>query len=294
MRHRLANSNLQMYPRAKWGMRVCVYLSTTPIAGASGGWIAYGVAHVSNPSIKKLATSLHSWRSPHSRFRHPLYLNPPGPITRYHMADTSRPRCGGLAHDVRQQTHAWQALLVHNRQAADGTGWENIVVYMCQVTSTYNIATFTPIIVNTIGFDKAGLKLMVAPPCFVAFVVVFVVGIARPFEVVLLIIGDHLHCGGHRRLDARPLALRIQPRTPRCNLFEYGIFSGCDSVSGRYHGQLPRGHQEGNRNGAVPGLRVDWALPRGTCFQQRMHPSTKRHSGYCLPVLASRAQNQHT
>lgn len=36
----------------EWGKRICVYLSATPIAGAFGGWIAYGVAHISNPNIE--------------------------------------------------------------------------------------------------------------------------------------------------------------------------------------------------------------------------------------------------
>ena len=35
-----------MYPRASVGKRLCVYLASTPFAGAFGGWIAYGVAHI--------------------------------------------------------------------------------------------------------------------------------------------------------------------------------------------------------------------------------------------------------
>jgi hypothetical protein len=51
----------------------------------------------------------------------------------------------------------------------------NIGCYMCQVISTYTIATFTPIIVNSAGYDTVKAQLMVAPPYAVAFVCVFIV-----------------------------------------------------------------------------------------------------------------------
>ncbi len=47
---------------------------------------------------------------------------------------------------------------------------------MSQVISTYTIATFTPIIVKTMGFTNVKAQLMTAPPYVVAFVMVFVVG----------------------------------------------------------------------------------------------------------------------
>lgn len=31
-----------MYPRASVAKRLCIYLASTPFAGAFGGWIAYG------------------------------------------------------------------------------------------------------------------------------------------------------------------------------------------------------------------------------------------------------------
>lgn len=41
-----------MYPRASVGKRLCVYLASTPFAGAFGGWIAYGVAHIQSATLK--------------------------------------------------------------------------------------------------------------------------------------------------------------------------------------------------------------------------------------------------
>lgn len=41
-----------MYPRASVGKRLCVYLASTPFAGAFGGWIAYGVAHIQSSAVK--------------------------------------------------------------------------------------------------------------------------------------------------------------------------------------------------------------------------------------------------
>jgi MFS family permease len=41
-----------MYPRAQVGKRLAVYLASTPFAGAFGGWIAYGVAHIQSDTLK--------------------------------------------------------------------------------------------------------------------------------------------------------------------------------------------------------------------------------------------------
>jgi hypothetical protein len=48
----------------------------------------------------------------------------------------------------------------------------NVLVYMCQVISTYTLSTFTPIIVNSFGYSTVKSQLMVAPPFVVAFVMV--------------------------------------------------------------------------------------------------------------------------
>jgi hypothetical protein len=48
----------------------------------------------------------------------------------------------------------------------------NIIIYMSQNISTYTIATFTPIIVNSFGYSTVKSQLMVAPPFCVAFVMV--------------------------------------------------------------------------------------------------------------------------
>lgn len=67
----------------------------------------------------------------------------------------------------------WRVVL---KQLRDWRMWFNIAIYMAQVISTYTIATFTPIIVRTMGYDNVKAQLMVAPPYCLAFVMVFVVG----------------------------------------------------------------------------------------------------------------------
>ncbi|OQV07919.1 hypothetical protein CLAIMM_12273 [Cladophialophora immunda] len=166
-----------MYPRAEWGKRICIYLSATPIAGAFGGWIAWGVAHISSRHIENwqilfilegLLTIafgiLCMWVLP-DRPHNTRWLSP----RERDVADWRMMNDGN-------RTHGKVHWAVVGKQLQDWRMWMNIAIYMCQVISTYTIATFTPIIVNTMGFDKVKAQLMVAPPYCVAFVMVFVVG----------------------------------------------------------------------------------------------------------------------
>ncbi|KIX02468.1 uncharacterized protein Z518_08409 [Rhinocladiella mackenziei CBS 650.93] len=166
-----------LYPHQEWGKRICVYLSATPIAGAFGGWIAYGVAHIHSPSIENwqilfilegLLTIVFGitclWVLP-DRPHNTKWLTP----RERDVADWRMMRDGNRTHGKIQ----WIVVL---QQLKDWRLWFNIAIYMSQVISTYTIATFTPIIVNTFGFNKVKAQLMVAPPYCVAFVMVFVVG----------------------------------------------------------------------------------------------------------------------
>ncbi|KXH25408.1 major facilitator superfamily transporter [Colletotrichum nymphaeae SA-01] len=167
-----------LYPRAEWGRRISVYLSATPLAGASGGWVAYGVSNISNPLIKHwqalfviegLITILFGvaciWVLP-DRPHNTRWLTP----RERDVATWRMMRDGNRTHGkVHWRTTAAQL-------TGDWRLWLNIAIYMGQVLQTYTIATFTPIIVATFGYDNVKAQLMTAPPYCVAFVMVFVVG----------------------------------------------------------------------------------------------------------------------
>ncbi|KAK1471685.1 major facilitator superfamily transporter [Colletotrichum abscissum] len=67
-----------------------------------------------------------------------------------------------------------------------GAPYLTTVLYPRAVLQTYTIATFTPIIVATFGYDNVKAQLMTAPPYCVAFVMVFVVGWASDRKPYLL------------------------------------------------------------------------------------------------------------
>ncbi|KAK7455393.1 major facilitator superfamily transporter [Colletotrichum acutatum] len=167
-----------LYPRAEWGRRISVYLSATPLAGAFGGWVAYGVSNISNPLIKHwqalfviegLVTILFGvaciWVLP-DRPHNTRWLTP----RERDVATWRMMRDGNRTHgEIHWRTTAAQL-------TGDWRLWLNIAIYMGQVLQTYTIATFTPIIVATFGYDNVKAQLMTAPPYCVAFVMVFVVG----------------------------------------------------------------------------------------------------------------------
>ncbi|TDZ21365.1 MFS transporter prlL [Colletotrichum orbiculare MAFF 240422] len=168
-----------LYPRAEWGRRISVYLSATPLAGAFGGWVAYGVSNIQNPVVKRwqalfliegLLTVLFGllcvWVLP-DRPHNTRWLTPrERDVATWRMMQDGN-RTHGKVH--------WRTTLV---QLRDWRLWANIAIYMGQVLQTYTIATFTPIIVATFGYDNVTAQLMTAPPYCVAFVMVFVVGYA--------------------------------------------------------------------------------------------------------------------
>ncbi|KAL0778974.1 hypothetical protein CaCOL14_003458 [Colletotrichum acutatum] len=163
-----------LYPRAEWGRRISVYLSATPLAGAFGGWVAYGVSNISNPLIKHwqalfviegLVTILFGvaciWVLP-DRPHNTRWLTP----RERDVATWRMMRDGNRTHgEIHWRTTAAQL-------TGDWRLWLNIAIYMGQVLQTYTIATFTPIIVATFGYDNVKAQLMTAPPYCVAFVMV--------------------------------------------------------------------------------------------------------------------------
>ncbi|KAJ0365801.1 hypothetical protein COL26b_011933 [Colletotrichum chrysophilum] len=159
----------KQFSLAEWGRRISIYLSATPLAGAFGGWVAYGVANISNPIVKHwqalflieglltiLIGLLCVWVLP-DRPHNTKWLTP-----RERDVATWRMMQDG------NRTHGkinWKTTL---NQLRDWRLWMNIFIYMGQVLQTYTIATFTPIIVATFGYDNVKAQLMVAPPYCVA------------------------------------------------------------------------------------------------------------------------------
>lgn len=166
-----------LYPRKDWGKRICIYLAATPFAGAFGGWIAYGVSHITSSTIENwqvlfilegLLTIVFGvlayWVLP-DRPHNTRWLT----ARERDVADWRMLRDGNRTHG---KVH-WKVVI---GQLADWRLWANIAIYMCQVVSTYTISTFTPIITATMGYSNVRAQLMVAPPFCVALVMVFVVG----------------------------------------------------------------------------------------------------------------------
>ncbi|GKT62572.1 MFS general substrate transporter [Colletotrichum tofieldiae] len=168
-----------LYPRAEWGRRISVYLSATPLAGAFGGWVAYGVSNMSNPRVKHwqalfliegLLTILFGILC--------IWVLPDRPHNTKWLTPRERDVATWRMMNDGNRTHGrvnWRHTL---NQLRDWRLWLNIAIYMGQVLQTYTIATFTPIIVATFGYDNVKAQLMAAPPYCVAFVMVFVVGYA--------------------------------------------------------------------------------------------------------------------
>ncbi|KAJ0295492.1 hypothetical protein COL516b_012538 [Colletotrichum fioriniae] len=155
-----------LYPRAEWGRRISVYLSATPLAGAFGGWVAYGVSNISNPLIKHwqalfiiegLVTILFGvaciWVLP-DRPHNTRWLTP----RERDVATWRMMRDGNRTHGkVHWRTTAAQLM-------GDWRLWLNIAIYMGQVLQTYTIATFTPIIVATFGENRRRDREFGKPP----------------------------------------------------------------------------------------------------------------------------------
>ncbi|KAK1482257.1 major facilitator superfamily transporter [Colletotrichum tamarilloi] len=216
-----------LYPRAEWGRRISVYLSATPLAGAFGGWVAYGVSNISNPLIKHwqalfviegLVTILFGVAC--------IWVLPDRPHNTHWLTPRERDVATWRMMRDGNRTHG----KVHWRTtAAQLTGdwrlWLNIAIYMGQVLQTYTIATFTPIIVATFGYDNVKAQLMTAPPYCVAFVMVFVVGWAsdrlqwcssrpgQPLAVQSLYIGAKVEGASSRLRNEDGLALTASEMT---------------------------------------------------------------------------------
>ncbi|KAK3716311.1 hypothetical protein LTR37_006461 [Vermiconidia calcicola] len=166
-----------MYPRASVGKRLSFYLASTPFAGAFGGWIAYGVAHIQSSSVKTwqvlfliegLLTILFGllclWVLP-DRAHNTKWLTPrERDVAEWRMMQDGNRTRGAIV---------WNVLYKH---LLDWRMWVNISIYICQVLSTYTISTFTPVIVATMGYDNVQAQLMTAPPFCVALVMCFVIG----------------------------------------------------------------------------------------------------------------------
>ncbi|KAL0937416.1 MFS transporter [Colletotrichum truncatum] len=168
-----------LYPRAEWGRRISIYLSATPLAGAFGGWVAYGVSNIPNPRVKHwqalfliegLLTILFGVLC--------IWVLPDRPHNTKWLTPRERDVATWRMMNDGNRTHGkinWKTTI---NQLYDWRLWMNIAIYMGQVLQTYTIATFTPIIVATFGYDNVKAQLMTAPPYCVAFVMVFVVGYA--------------------------------------------------------------------------------------------------------------------
>ncbi|KAK1992751.1 major facilitator superfamily transporter [Colletotrichum falcatum] len=169
-----------LYPRAEWGRRISIYLAATPLAGAFGGWVSYGVDNIPRPRVKHWQALfliegvltvafgvLCLWVLP-DRPHNTRWLTP----RERDVATWRMMRDGNRTHGAVNWRHTRRQL------RRDWRLWLNISVFMGQVLQTYTIATFTPLIVATFGYDHVRAQLMTAPPYCVAFVMVFVVGYA--------------------------------------------------------------------------------------------------------------------
>lgn len=160
---------------------------------------------------------------------------------------------------------------------------------MCQVLSTYTIATFTPIIVKTFGYDKVKEQLMVAPPYCVAFVMVYVLGYLSDrlkscsgllvVNSIVAAVGDLVlaglpHTANKARYGATFLVLTgilsgvtlsVGNITGNCcgdikKGIATGLFQACGSTMGVATGYLFTASDD-------PGYKVGfWTLFAATCF----------------------------
>ncbi|ODV92480.1 hypothetical protein CANCADRAFT_22840 [Tortispora caseinolytica NRRL Y-17796] len=196
------------YPRNEWGSRIMVYLSATPIAGAFGGWIAYGVAHIESHLppwkwlfiIEGLLTVVVAFSC--------VYVLPDRP----HNTRWLKPRerevmeWRMLRDGNRVRGHPkWKEFL---RSLADWRLCLNIAIFMTQNFSTYTLSTFTPLIVRSFGYSQVRSQLMVAPPFCVAFVMVFVVAPISDRlnrRASIYVINSAVACAGYLMLALIPV-----------------------------------------------------------------------------------------
>ncbi|ODV92479.1 hypothetical protein CANCADRAFT_22840 [Tortispora caseinolytica NRRL Y-17796] len=197
------------YPRNEWGSRIMVYLSATPIAGAFGGWIAYGVAHIESHLppwkwlfiIEGLLTVVVAFSCVYvlpDRPHNTRWLKPrEREVMEWRMLrDGNRPQESMIedidnnVDELIERVKDDNIVAFRNldppvtpeeekkeflRSMADWRMCVNIVIFMTQNFSTYTLSTFTPLIVRSFGYSQVRSQLMVAPPFCVAFVMVFVV-----------------------------------------------------------------------------------------------------------------------
>ncbi|KAK4938531.1 hypothetical protein LTR10_021063 [Elasticomyces elasticus] len=265
-----------LYPRADWGKRISVYLAATPLAGAFGGWIAFGVSHINSTHIKDwqilfilegLLTVAFGiaciWVLP-DRPHNTRWLTP----RERDVADWRMMRDGNRTHGKIQ----WSVVL---KQLQDWRLWTNIAIYMCQVISTYTIATFTPIIVKTMGFTNVKAQLMVAPPYCVAFVMVFVVGyLSDRFKSCsgILVINSIVAAAGDLMLVLVP-ASHNNVRYGATFLTITGILSGVTLSVGNITGNSCGDIKKGVATGLFQAFGSTMGVATGYLFPQKDGPN---------------------
>ncbi|KFA46223.1 hypothetical protein S40293_07165 [Stachybotrys chartarum IBT 40293] len=258
-----------LYPRAEWGRRISVYLSATPLAGAFGGWVAYGVANIQNPAIRHwqvlflieglltiLFGALCIWVLP-DRPHNTKWLTP----RERDVATWRMMRDGNRTHGKVN----WSTTL---RQLRDWRLWTNIAIYMTQVLSTYTIATFTPIIVRTFGYSDVRAQLMTAPPYCVAFVMVYVVGFASDRLKScsgLLVVTSTVAAVGDLMLAVLPVSAN-SARYGACFLVVTGILSGVTLSLGNINHNCCGDIKKGIANGLLQSLGSTMGIATGYLF----------------------------
>lgn len=255
-----------------------MYLSATPLAGAFGGWVAYGVANIHQPRIKHwqvlfvlegLLTILFGilcvWILP-DRPHNTRWLNQ----RERDVATWRMLRDGNRTHGEVN----WETTL---RQMLDWRLWLNIVIYMTQVLSTYTIATFTPIIVATFGYGNVKAQLMTAPPYCVAFVMVFVVGyVSDRLRSCsgLLVITSTTAAIGDLMLGVLP-ASASNARYGACFLVLTGILSGVLLSLGNINHNCCGDIKKGLANGLLQALGSTMGIATGYLFPESDDPDYK-------------------
>ncbi|PSN60608.1 major facilitator superfamily transporter [Corynespora cassiicola Philippines] len=268
-----------MYPRGEWGKRICVYLAGTPLAGAFGGWVAYGVSHLdSHPTLKNwqilfilegvltIAFGISCiWVLP-DRPHNTRWLTPrERDVAEWRMlVDGNRTR-GKIN---------WRTTLA---QLKDWRLLANIAIYMGQVLSTYTIATFTPIIVATFGYDNVKAQLMVAPPYCVALVFLFVVGyLSDRFGTCsgLLVVNSVVAATGDLMLALLPASYN-HARYAATFLVITGILSGVVLSLGNITSNCCGDAKKAIANGLLQACGSTMGIATGYLFPSKDGPSYK-------------------
>lgn len=166
----------------------------------------------------------------------------------------------------------WKTTL---QQLKDLRLWMNIAVYMTQVLSTYTIATFTPIIVETFGYSNVKAQLMTAPPYCVAFVMVYVVGFVSDRLKScsgLLVVTSTVAAVGDLMLGVLPPSAS-SARYGACFLVVTGILSGVVLSLGNISHNCCGDIKKGIANGLLQALGSTMGIATGYLFPATDDPS---------------------